>query len=1141
MKQKKLLLILIFPLLFSIGFGSWVILSKTILAPTYNPNSKSVLFVAYNGQEAATYNGSIQGPTSQDERISDSNITFKYRKAGTKTFYIEGKPKNAGTYDILLIDKTGIYISDVVRFTISKATTASLNESISISSIYEGDALSIDNLNSLIVRGVNEEILKGEFVLKTTPIEFGSNLSNTKNVDVEFFYKITDSVQQQNYDLSSVIFSSTVTIKAVAYINNNSKTYYGNLKTALENSNNNTVYVLPNLKNNDSTLHEININETITVKQGTTLCIPYENETYTSDAAFNTLGNSVINTSEDNVKKYRRTLINFRNGANLIIASGATVQIGGIYNKLGCTNYYTEINLGMNSSITCSGELYCFGYIKENYLDARNSGQEEYLNIVDNSFDSERYLKITNGGKLITPLAIKDGTSGGVMTALANANVCAVNEFDIPLVQTYAIYEYVAFVDCTIRMSAAGNDLNKQIGFIRPNGNNDSAIFYIVSGNIALEYMTKDPRYTKTAVNEDKTKIIFNGETKMGYLNLDVQIAKINTSKYFMPFSYKFELYVNSNAILNLDYQLKMLPGSKFVILENGKLNLNSDFIVYKSSDMENLTSEEGIVYPKNLNDAELICNGTIALQSKAKIGAFIQHSNKSNTGLLDLSNINQDGLTVTSKEGTNNKEIIISSSALFNSNGTVSEKLIAANGTLLSTFDDANYFWTGNSFETFNLNVIISENSYTYPIFEYTLSMADDVNGTNETQLSATGDTAANSFKIIKGKFIKIIVNRALETKIEIGQNEENCYNNTWYQINTDSDIIISPNEGIQIIITTSGNSGAGHVVYTLYESLDGSKWTEIAKTNIGELKGYIIKNYKFKFTTESSYGYYFTTKPVYKDDKKIGIHGTENSTSSSNSALGNNIIYTADGNYEFKFSWNFCIAEGTLITMADGTYKKVEDIKAGDKVLSFNHETGKLETNTIIINDHANEPAILRNILNLKFSDGTLTRISGQQGFFDITLNKYVYITESNFNDYIGDLFYGINSASDLTTKYVTLDSCYVTEEFIKVYSPVSNRHLNIIADNMLQMPGSLSGLFNIFEYNPDTLQFNQEKMQEDIEKYGLLTYEDFKDILPYEVYILIPADYLGVSIGKGYITWDIFKEYVNKWAEDLYKLNK
>ena len=86
------------------------------------------------------------------------------------------------------------------------------------------------------------------------------------------------------------------------------------------------------------------------------------------------------------------------------------------------------------------------------------------------------------------------------------------------------------------------------------------------------------------------------------------------------------------------------------------------------------------------------------------------------------------------------------------------------------------------------------------------------------------------------------------------------------------------------------------------------------------------------------------------------------------------------------------------------------------------------------------------------------------------------------------------------------------------------------------MLSMAGGIEGLFNFFDYDPVTLKYDEAKKQADIEKYGLLTYEDYKDLLPYELYEVLPCQYMSVSIGKGLITWDKVKEYINHWSDQL-----
>ena len=229
-------------------------------------------------------------------------------------------------------------------------------------------------------------------------------------------------------------------------------------------------------------------------------------------------------------------------------------------------------------------------------------------------------------------------------------------------------------------------------------------------------------------------------------------------------------------------------------------------------------------------------------------------------------------------------------------------------------------------------------------------------------------------------------------------------------------------------------------------------------------------------------------------------------------------------------------CLIYDSMLLMADGTYKKAGEVIPGDMVMSFNHETGNIEPTAVIVNDDVNNEAAKYNVINLYFSDGTKTSIVSEHGFFDLDLNKYVYIREDNYSQYIGHSFYGINGDGDLSSKKVKLLSANIEEKFTKVCSPVTANNLNIISDNMLSMAGGIEGLFNFFDYDPATLKYDETKKQADIEKYGLMTYEDYKDLLPYELYEVLPCQYMSVSIGKGLITWDTIKEYINHWSDQL-----
>ena len=95
-----IILILLFSI-FSIGYSIWVISSKTLIKPSNVTSDIVQKYLDLSCNNAYTYNGSIQLPTS--EVLDTSELTFYYKESGalefTKCTETIG-PKNAGTYEI---------------------------------------------------------------------------------------------------------------------------------------------------------------------------------------------------------------------------------------------------------------------------------------------------------------------------------------------------------------------------------------------------------------------------------------------------------------------------------------------------------------------------------------------------------------------------------------------------------------------------------------------------------------------------------------------------------------------------------------------------------------------------------------------------------------------------------------------------------------------------------------------------------------------------------------------------------------------------------------------------------------------------------------------------------------------------------
>ena len=65
-------------------------------------------------------------------------------------------------------------------------------------------------------------------------------------------------------------------------------------------------------------------------------------------------------------------------------------------------------------------------------------------------------------------------------------------------------------------------------------------------------------------------------------------------------------------------------------------------------------------------------------------------------------------------------------------------------------------------------------------------------------------------------------------------------------------------------------------------------------------------------------------------------------------------------------------------------------------------------------------------------------------------------------------------------------------------------------------------IKGFLTYFEFG-EGYMYDKEKMEADIEKYGLYTYDDWKHLGTYEEFVALNAKYLKIVIGKGYMTYE------------------
>ena len=232
----------------------------------------------------------------------------------------------------------------------------------------------------------------------------------------------------------------------------------------------------------------------------------------------------------------------------------------------------------------------------------------------------------------------------------------------------------------------------------------------------------------------------------------------------------------------------------------------------------------------------------------------------------------------------------------------------------------------------------------------------------------------------------------------------------------------------------------------------------------------------------------------------------------------------------YSFQamtYSQGTCIAEGTMITMADGTQKPIEEVAYKDSVLSRNFFTGETQAKNIaILVNHGKD---YYSILNLEFSDGTVLRLIGDHGVFDYTLNRYVYPSGDNYKDYIGHKFIKLNEKGKL--RKVKLKDAFITSEYTAAYSITSAQNANTFAQGILTTAPP-DEFYNWVDMG-GKMRYDKKRFDADVKKYGLYDYSVFKDYVSYETYIAFNGPYLKVAVEKGKFTFDDIIKLIELYA--------
>lgn len=221
-------------------------------------------------------------------------------------------------------------------------------------------------------------------------------------------------------------------------------------------------------------------------------------------------------------------------------------------------------------------------------------------------------------------------------------------------------------------------------------------------------------------------------------------------------------------------------------------------------------------------------------------------------------------------------------------------------------------------------------------------------------------------------------------------------------------------------------------------------------------------------------------------------------------------------------------CVTGDTLVTLSDGSQKRIDEITSEDELLVWDFYEGKYAAKTpAIIFDHG---AANNTVIKLKFEDGRELKVVNMHQFFDVQENKFVTINEENVESYLNHEFIKMDGNSYSSVKLTDYE---ISKDRVEAYGIISAQHYNIITEGLLTTDFEAYdyGLFNYFEVG-ENLTFDAEKMNSDISEYGLYDYEDFKGYLTPELFDLFNVKYMKVSVGKGQYTYQDMLALVEKW---------